>query len=280
MKLSRKLIPAFIMLLVSAVLMSTASFAWFSTNTSATVSGMKVKIATATTLLIKDADTSGAVYATSMQYSLANDSMAPLSTATPENTTDGTIAVPKFYKLAAANGIEPGSHAFKPSSTFAEDKVVESGDKVSYLTETILLRGTGDGTTLGKLALKVGVSENSTTDINASLRIMFAVKDPDNNTVTWFRCSPFGGTEIQPIATIQDDGTVKEENLGTKESLSKEMVDDDENAKGAEVLAAVKPESEYTVTFYIWFEGQDPSCFANNAVGLKEVGLTFTFSLV
>lgn len=42
MKLTRKLIPAFIMLLVSAVLMSTASFAWFAMNNNVTATGMSV----------------------------------------------------------------------------------------------------------------------------------------------------------------------------------------------------------------------------------------------
>ena len=42
MKLTRKLIPAMIMLLVSAVLMSTASFAWFAMNTEVTATGMEV----------------------------------------------------------------------------------------------------------------------------------------------------------------------------------------------------------------------------------------------
>lgn len=42
MKLTKRLIPAFAMLLVSAVLMSTASFAWFSMNTNVTATGMTV----------------------------------------------------------------------------------------------------------------------------------------------------------------------------------------------------------------------------------------------
>lgn len=43
MKLSRKLIPAMVMLLVSAVLMSTASFAWFAMNKNVVATGMNVK---------------------------------------------------------------------------------------------------------------------------------------------------------------------------------------------------------------------------------------------
>ena len=42
MKLSRRLIPAFAMLLVSAVLMSTASYAWFSMRGEVTATGMQV----------------------------------------------------------------------------------------------------------------------------------------------------------------------------------------------------------------------------------------------
>ena len=42
MKLSRRLIPAIAMLMVSAVLMSTASFAWFSMNSNVTATGIQV----------------------------------------------------------------------------------------------------------------------------------------------------------------------------------------------------------------------------------------------
>lgn len=42
MKLTKKIIPALAMLLISAVLMSTASFAWFSMNDTVTATGMTV----------------------------------------------------------------------------------------------------------------------------------------------------------------------------------------------------------------------------------------------
>ena len=43
MKNLRKLIPAFAMLLVSAILVSTSTYAWFSMNTTVTASNMQVK---------------------------------------------------------------------------------------------------------------------------------------------------------------------------------------------------------------------------------------------
>ena len=52
MKNTRKLIPALAMLLLSAVLMSTASFAWFSMNTEVKATGMTVQATTPASLEI------------------------------------------------------------------------------------------------------------------------------------------------------------------------------------------------------------------------------------
>lgn len=50
----KKLIPATVMLLVAAILMSTASFAWFSMNNKVTVTGMEIKTKVSSNLLIAD----------------------------------------------------------------------------------------------------------------------------------------------------------------------------------------------------------------------------------
>lgn len=42
MKMTRKLIPAFVMLIVSAIMLSTASFAWFATNRNVSANNMSV----------------------------------------------------------------------------------------------------------------------------------------------------------------------------------------------------------------------------------------------
>lgn len=52
MKNTRKLIPALAMLLVSAILMTTASFAWFSMNTTVTATGMQVTAKSNATFLL------------------------------------------------------------------------------------------------------------------------------------------------------------------------------------------------------------------------------------
>ena len=56
MKKTRKLIPALAMLLLSAVLMSTASFAWFSMNDKVTVNGMEIQAMADQTFLLISTD--------------------------------------------------------------------------------------------------------------------------------------------------------------------------------------------------------------------------------
>ena len=57
MKTTRKIIPALVMLLVSAIMLSTASFAWFASNTSVTATDMSVTAKANTKFLhISDAE--------------------------------------------------------------------------------------------------------------------------------------------------------------------------------------------------------------------------------
>ena len=60
MKNARKLLPAIAMLLISAVMMSTASFAWFSMNTTVTATGMQIEAKSDQTFLIISATNSTA----------------------------------------------------------------------------------------------------------------------------------------------------------------------------------------------------------------------------
>ena len=54
MKKFRKLFPAFVLLLISAIMITTASYAWFSMNSQVTVTGMAVKTQVSDNLLIAD----------------------------------------------------------------------------------------------------------------------------------------------------------------------------------------------------------------------------------
>ena len=107
MKLTRKLIPAMIMLLVSAVLMSTASFAWFAMNTQVTAEGMEVKAkADSIFLEIKgNQDTDWDVVGTDMELDGEGNVKTPVELYPAAHKTfaaaaDVTTASKWFYKYA------------------------------------------------------------------------------------------------------------------------------------------------------------------------------------
>lgn len=102
MKLSRRLIPAIAMLMVSAVLMSTASFAWFSMNTKVTATGLSLTVEAPTaSLLISQNDSTG--FGSTIALANHNDNMTSSEDGEPytiDPVTDDT-SNKKFYKLTA-----------------------------------------------------------------------------------------------------------------------------------------------------------------------------------
>ncbi len=139
MKNTRKLIPALAMLLVSAVLMSTASFAWFSMNKTATVTGMQVN-ATATGSLVVSTTYNATDWATAASFS-GGTTLAPCTYTTPAGQTAGywyvnnPTAVDSVtgnamtgatleYAAVPAGGVESESTTGKIAGTYYKDFIV------------------------------------------------------------------------------------------------------------------------------------------------------------
>ena len=99
MKAFKKLIPAIAMLLVSAVLLGTSTFAWFSMNTKVTVTGMSVTTKVNSNLLIS-ADTTESHFTTA----ITQDRSALIE---PASTIDG--AAFWYTTDALANGAKAGA---------------------------------------------------------------------------------------------------------------------------------------------------------------------------
>ena len=118
MKMTRKLIPAIAMLLISAVMMSTASFAWFSMNTTVSATGMQIEAKSDQTFLIISASktTAGEIqaeYAANKKLSVqaaaaANTTVYPAALkegegiSTNENNIKFQYAVGTDYSNGAA----------------------------------------------------------------------------------------------------------------------------------------------------------------------------------
>lgn len=125
MKLSRRLIPAIAMLMVSAVLMSTASFAWFSMNREVTATGISVTAkAPDASLLISQSKDSG--YASTIALKNENTEMSEKVSPVADKDKGN-----KFYKLNTA-----GQALVNESGVFVAPEGVTVGNSTYYTEST------------------------------------------------------------------------------------------------------------------------------------------------
>lgn len=130
MKAMRKLVPAMAMLLVSLVVMSSASFAWFTMSRQVTAQGMNVTVTAPNNLMIKGFEANDSSYAEKTELSATNIELVPASTTTGKagqiysvidgeavKTDDGSLFTDGDHKtkleagdLASGTGANAGSY--------------------------------------------------------------------------------------------------------------------------------------------------------------------------
>lgn len=139
MKLSRKLVPAIAMLLVSAVMLSTASFAWFSMNTTVNATGLNVQAKAMGSLIItakdKAADdiVTGHPKATETQVAVAfADQTQDLYDAT-HDTTQFTTADGVTKNTAGSSGLKTLSAAERAKVDALDGDLKDGAEAFSYV---------------------------------------------------------------------------------------------------------------------------------------------------
>ncbi len=249
MKMTRKLIPALVMLLVSAVMLSTASFAWFASNDTVAVNDMHVKVKSTAKFLEISKTSSTAGFGKSVDIS---------------NTLgDGS----GYIELIHANVTEDADSASLEWQTGSSDSYTEVGSvtgtiavSTQYaLMNTLYVRMSPTSTAdLTNLRIKTGsitvkdTEGNTPTDLLApALRLLIVCKDDESNVL---------GMQLWS----NRDGSITTYN-GT----------DDANVYIAPnvVLGEV-----YTVETYLFFDGEDASATTANTTGLQELVVGFSLT--
>ncbi len=294
----RKLIPAFALLLVSAVVMSTASFAWFSMNTKVEVSSMTVKATASKNLLISD--TKEGTYLASLKLDVQATSMVPTSTV--------ASSTPSFFKLDKV-----GTNMQADKSDASWDSVfVAATPNTDYIKQTMWVQATGtDASNLKATISFTGV----TADLDPALRVLII------NSTNAYLYTPVSGADASynAIATIYTEEEKVAPSAATKtcdasnkaiagvvyytdpdcaNEDSNVAVGDDVSTKYVKipagaiktttatstyatngstvVVGTLKADTPTQIDVYIWYEGQDSNCKSTNAVDLS----TLVFSIV
>lgn len=160
MKKFKKLIPAFCMLLVSAVMLGTSTFAWFSMNDTVKATNMSVTAKSETTyLMISKESDSG--YNTEADFTGVTAEIKPCAYATSA-VNGGSISAGKFYTAVSQDYSESNNNVI----SYTE---VTKGSDLYMLTSTVYLKLSNDSKPITssdgyKLKLKCDRDASSTHD--------------------------------------------------------------------------------------------------------------------
>ena len=125
MKMTRKLFPALIMLLVSAIMLSTASYAWFASNSTVSASNLKVKVKSNSRFLEIGTDPDEP-FNKSVDYS--SDALQEIELVTAKFSKEDTNVLLKWYTGESSElgsvGTTSGTALENITSTYALQKRV------------------------------------------------------------------------------------------------------------------------------------------------------------
>ena len=265
----KKLIPAIVMLLVSAVVLSTASYAWFSVGTSVTASGLSVKADAPASISIKGQLKSGnwTEYSHTVAFDQATTTLSPVSSYNgvdfwyPSDCYDneGSVAYDAtFTKTNDANE----AYVIKYQLMLQNNGAMES-DPVDICLDSVAATGNG-------------------TRIDGAVRVAFIVDGEvfiymlDGQTESWVRVPVLDEETDLPTYTAESvaDGPIS---TNTGDFADYAYGTEIEYAKVDEtpIIEDLDPQAEVAVTVLVWIEGQDARCMSANAGLTTGINLTF-----
>ena len=272
MKLTRKMIPALAMLLVSVVLMSTASFAWFSMNGEVTATGMSVTATAPAALWISnqaDANFTTAITLTGKagQIEPVTDDLASNTKANAGEwvfhklTTEGKALVNQSGQVVTGTG--ENTKTTLPTDAVEKGYAVADGQN-NVLMQKFYLRlegkndGTGAADSYESKAIKANVTitaKNESADlIYQAIRV--AIVAPDAvapNTADGKTHLSQGGMVIYEFDA-----------LGTE-------------VAGTTAFLTLVAQETAEVYVYVWFEGEDEQCRNDYSQSLDQYNVALEF---
>lgn len=285
-KNARKLIPAVAMLLVSATMLSTASFAWFSMNNEVSATGMQVNVNAPASLLISNTGADSGFQNTinvnetaakTLGHASSTNGMTLFAAATDEVEQDGTIT-PDSTLIEVDNG-ETYEGAYMDGTVGYVDYVFwlatsGSEDVEVAIDETTTKFTTTSGNSALLPAFRFAVLMGTGADTNPGEVSVPQVDSEDANNVwagvdnTEQAPNAYTSTTYNDIAAVAQYGYSEGDSFVANQVILQLPGTSDNNISGTKIVIR------------IWLEGQDEACVNANSVELGQYGLTVGFKLV
>lgn len=250
----KKLIPAAGMLALSASMLATSTYAWFTMNTTVEVRGMAVNAQADNSLVVK-----GLTNSSDTDYTSVGTNVVTEATLKPCTSKDGV----NFGRLGANVKVE--SAAASPATWSGSDGAFGENDLVS-----INLAAQDTGLTSGTKF--VATSQYSVKSIQANQTVY--VKDVDVSVASGGDGNAMLNSARVAVARSgqttlvfnPNGGTLNGGKVGAYASSAWSLDDPSYTTENtlAATLGSFTANTADTITVYIWFEGQDTTCFTDN----------------
>lgn len=298
MKKSTKIIlPALALLVLGTTAAATGTVAWFAANGVVSATGMQVKCQTSTNLLITNFDpynssnhdlfTEGNNYGSNVVS--ANDDAAVLE---PSSTTADSLKIPSFFIVTSKGSIGAVAGDIKANAVVAAVDNADFGEtnynKYYAAHEFWVANSAIDVMNLSLETLTItGLETNE--KITESLRVGYVYEDRTGDSSVLYS-GIFAKNSKKTYQGINLAGTVK------TATATRALTNTEDKPMTTEVIAntftattlgtgiaptneAKADPSEYVwskFTLYVWYEGQDADCTANNALSAENISISFT----
>lgn len=269
--MKKKLISAIAMLTVSAVTLSTATYAWFTMNKEVTVTGMQLK-AQATDGIVISGDNKSTW---TTNWNVAMTSGVALYPTSTDGATTPTWAVAYSKDFDDANKNQTGSGAYT-DLTLSYDASLASGttftssvdgvgkasspDRNYVLKKTFWIKSTGESDwatnlNIDEVTATVANSTGSGTgDLNKALRVLVVVSDAGGTNKTSAIYAPISGYDTSIKYKNGNTLTLKAASDSTDTAINT-IPNTDANA--------------VRVDMYMYYEGEDTNCKSSNATAIS-----------
>lgn len=260
MKKFKKLIPALCMLLVSAVMLGSTTFAWFSMNNTVTATGMSIQANVPTNLYILEKtttlgtattntkDTEGWTNTVDLNSTLANLPAVGYSVTNNATPTNGKVDFKKLTAQGLEKVLVDGSVGSKRAIDDLDSQYVENATaNTDYIAKEV------------DLILNSG-KEAQTAKISAKVSLTLKNKDDGKDTRKAVHVMLVVGTTKYDL----DMGSATTDTAGTIYTITQ-----------ADIISNLSTTAPQTVTIYIWYDGPDSDCM-NSSMDQTEA---FTFSI-
>lgn len=256
MKKFKKVVPALCALLVSAVMLGSSTYAWFSMNTQVTATGMNVTATSNSTYLVISDSTTLADKA-SLDLSSVKGTLLPVSYTTTDITeSDATVVHANKWFTATGTNASDGSakNGTKTELNLSENGTLTADETKQYYVVTSFYIGLAQGSSAvetGK-GIQADVKFNAANDSNLHKCLTVKIVYGDNTLGA--------DTTTQTYVYGAANGPV------TKYSTDLQ----------ADTLITTKATK---VTVYIYFDGADANCTTANAINLGKIQVDLTFTV-